>query len=93
MCLMKLPIPTSLVDRSHLTRFHHGYDALFYYRTTLSMEICHRILSLFSARPSQETIRVTAGDGCLGTGCHTYIYKHKVVSYDIIKMIFKRQKM
>ena len=22
MCLMKLPIPTSLVDRSHLTRFH-----------------------------------------------------------------------
>ena len=53
MCLMELPIPTNLVDRSLLTRFHMEglfHEGLFYYRTTLSMEICHSILSAFSAR-------------------------------------------
>ena len=30
----------------------HENEGLFYYRTALSMEICHRILSAFSARPT-----------------------------------------
>ena len=32
------------------------------------MEICHRMLLAFSARP----IRLTAGDGGPSTGCHTH---------------------
>ena len=51
MCLMKLPIPTSLMDRSHLTRFHMEMMGCF---TTeqLYQWSSHRILSAFSARPT-----------------------------------------
>ena len=36
MCLLKLPIPTSLVDQSHLTRFRHGYEGLLSHVITRS---------------------------------------------------------
>ena len=49
MYFMKLPIPTSLVDQSHLTRFHMETMGCFTNRTPLSMEISHGILSAFSA--------------------------------------------
>ena len=66
MCLMELPIPTSLVDRSILTRFHMDPEGLFYYRKALSMEIfCQTDLG-------QEAIRLTAGDGGPSTGCQTH---------------------
>ena len=46
MCLLKLPIPTSLVDRLDSP----WKQCVVYYRTALSMGVCHRILSFFSAR-------------------------------------------
>ena len=60
-----------------------GNEGLFYYRTALSMEICHSILSAFSARPtdlSQEAVRLTAGDGGPSTG-GKHIQTLKVISY------------
>ena len=62
MCQMKLPIPTSLVNRSHLTRFHHGYIHCFTKEQLneffLLMKFCHlthvlTIPSQSSARPNQ----------------------------------------
>ena len=67
MCLMDLPIPTSLVDRSLLTRFHMETKPwLFYYRKALSMEIFRQ------TDLGQEAIRLTAGDGGPSTGCQTH---------------------
>ena len=50
MCLMELPVPTSLIDQSHLTLFYLGYDVLFYCRTALSMRVCNCILTAFSVK-------------------------------------------
>ena len=66
MCLMELPIPTSLVDRSILTRFHMETEGSFYYRKVLSMEIFRQ------TDLGQEAIRLTAGDGGPSTGCQTH---------------------
>ena len=74
MCLMKLPIPTNLVDRTLLTGFHME-TMLFCYRTALSMEISHRILSAFSASSTEVkkvSDKFTAGDVGPSTGYHTH---------------------
>ena len=72
MCLMELPIPTSLIDLP-LDRISHGNVGLFYYRTALSMEICHSTMGIFRQTDlSQEAIRLTAGDGGPSTGCQTH---------------------
>ena len=75
MCLMELPIPTSLVDRSLLTRFHMETKGCFtieqLYQWTFVTCIC--IIGIFRQTDvSQEAIRLTAGDGGPSTGCHTH---------------------
>ena len=44
--------PYKLSGQISLEPISHGNDGLFYYRKALSMEICHRILLVFSARPT-----------------------------------------
>ena len=81
MCLMKLPIPTNLVDRTLLTRFHME-TMLFYYRTALSMEISHGILSAFSARSTEVKKVSDKQQGMLARVLAiTHIQTLKVVSY------------
>ena len=58
-----------------LERISHGNKRLFYYRTALSMDICHMHMYYRHFLPdnlSQEAIRLTAGDGGPSTGCHTH---------------------
>ena len=60
MCKTELPIPTSLVDWSHLTLFHHG-------------DMSPYTIGIFrQTNFSQEAIRLTAGDGGPSTGCQTH---------------------
>ena len=62
MCLMELPIPTSLVDRSLLTRFHMETKGCFtieqLYQWTFVTCICS--IGIFRQTDlSQEAIRLT----------------------------------
>ena len=83
MCLMELPIPTSLVDRSLLTQFHMETKGCFtieqLYQFTFVTCIC--IIGIFrQTNLSQEAIRLTAGDGGRVLAV-THIQTLKIVSY------------
>ena len=60
----------------------HGNDGLFYYRTALSMETSHLILSAFSARPTEVKKLSDKQQGMLARVLAvTHIQTLKVVSY------------
>ena len=66
MCLMELPIPTSLVDRSSLTRFHMETKGCF------TIEKLYQWRFFRQTDLGQEAIRLTAGDGGQSTGCQKH---------------------
>ena len=73
MCLMELPIPTSLVGRSLLVRFHmetkgcFTIEKLYQWRSVTVYTI-----SIFRQTDlGQEAIRLTAGDGGPSSGFQT----------------------
>ena len=74
MCLMELPIPTSLVDRSLLIRFHMETKGCF----TIEQLYQWRSVTVYTigifcqTDLGQEAIRLTAGDGGPSTGCQTH---------------------
>ena len=72
MCLMELPIPTSLTNRSHLTRFHMermGFVTI----EQLNGDLSQYTICIFRQTDlNQGTIRLTAGDVGPSTGCHTH---------------------
>ena len=75
MCLMELPIPTSLVDRSLLTRFHMETKGCFTIEQLYQWRFvtCRPTIAIFCQTDlSQEAIRLTAGDGSPSPGCQTY---------------------
>ena len=73
MCLMELPIPTSLVDRSLLTRFHMETMGCFTIKQLYQWRFVTCTIGIFRQTDlSQEVIRLTAGDGGPSTGCQTH---------------------
>ena len=71
MCLMELPIPTSLVDRSLLIRFHMETKGCF----TIEKLYQWRFVTVYYRHFPPDRIRsrrLTAGDGGPSTGCQTH---------------------
>ena len=74
MCLMELPIPTSLVDQSPLIRFHMEMKGCF----TIEKLYQWRFVTVYTigifrqTDLGQEAIRLTEGDGGPSTGFQTH---------------------
>ena len=74
MCLMELPIPTSLVDRSLLIRFHMETKGCFTIEKHYQWRsvIVYTIGIFRQTDLGQEAIRLTAGDGGPSAGFQTH---------------------
>ena len=78
----EIAYPHKLSGPISLDSISHGNEGLFYYRTALSMEISHRILSAFSACSTEVKKVSDKQQGMLaGVVTVTHIQTLKVVSY------------
>ena len=80
MCLMELPIPTSLVNRSPLIRFHMETKGCF--KSFINGDVSQYTIAIFCQTDlGQEAIRLTGGDGGSSILAVKHIQTLKVVSY------------